>query len=105
MAFSTVWCELAVEPLNLTLRQGVALLTRRTWRMTQPHSELTLPVKWGRAYYPFARYPEALQVERRAARPRKGQQSACAYRPQTPAMAAGLTARRGSTLELISRPV
>jgi IS1 family transposase len=32
--------------LNLTLRQGVALLTRRTWGAAQQASELTLPVGW-----------------------------------------------------------
>ena len=37
-----------VERLNLTLRQGVALLTRRTWGAAQQTSELTLQVAWWR---------------------------------------------------------
>jgi hypothetical protein len=94
-----------VERLNLTLRQGVALLTRRTWGAAQQASELTLHVRWWRAYYHFARYHEALQVERVASQPRKGTRATRQYRSQTPAMAAGLTSRRWTTLELISCPM
>ena len=53
-----------VERLNLALRQGVALLTRRTWGTAQQASELALHVQWWRVYYHFARYHEALRVER-----------------------------------------
>jgi IS1 family transposase len=94
-----------IERLNLTLRQGVALLTRRTWGTAQQACELTLYVQWWRAYYHFARYHEALRVERALPRLRKGRQGACDYRSQTPAMAAGLTSRRWTVLELISYPV
>ncbi len=52
-----------VERLNLTLRQGVALLTRRTWGTAQHMSELSLHVEWGRGYYHFARYHEALRTK------------------------------------------
>jgi len=38
-----------IARLNLTLRQGVALLTRRTWGTAQQTSELTLHVQWWRA--------------------------------------------------------
>jgi hypothetical protein len=94
-----------IERLNLTLRQGVALLTRRTWGTAQRTAELTLHVQWWRAYYHFVRYHEALRVERALPRLRKGKQAACYYRSQTPAMAAGLTSRRWTVLELISYPV
>ena len=94
-----------IERLNLTLRQGVALLTRRTWGAAQQVSELTLSVAWWRAYYHFARYHEALRVECRVACPRKGKQLACRYRPQTPAMAAGLATHRWTVLDLISYPL
>ena len=73
-----------VERLNLTLRQGVALLTRRTWGAAQQASELALHVQWWRGYYHFARYHEALQVERTASR-HKGKHTAGQYRSQTPA--------------------
>jgi hypothetical protein len=67
------------------------------------------PLSWlcmssGGAYYHFARYHEALQVECVASQPRKGKRAACQYRSQTPAMAAGLTSRRWTVLELISCP-
>jgi len=35
-----------VERLNLTLRQGIALLTRRTWSVAQQAGELALQVQW-----------------------------------------------------------
>ena len=94
-----------IERLNLTLRQGVALLTRRTWGTAQHMSELALHVEWWRAYYHFARYPEALRIERATPRPRKGRQLACHYRSQTPAMAAGVTTRRWIVIQLISYPL
>ena len=94
-----------IERLNLTLRQGVALLTRRTWGTAQQMSELALHVEWWRGYYHFARYHEALRVKRTSPLPRKGRQRACQYRSQTPAMAAGLTSRRWTVLEVIRYPL
>ena len=94
-----------VERLNLTLRQGVALLTRRTWSVAQHATELALSVQWWRLYYHFVRYHEALRVERFASQPCEGKPAARHYRPQTPAMAAGLTSRRWTVLQLISCPM
>jgi IS1 family transposase len=94
-----------VERLNLTLRQGVALLTRRTWGAAEQASELALHVQWWRGYYHFARYHEALQVGRVASHPRQGKRAVRHYRSRTPAMAAGLTPRRWTVLELISCPM
>jgi IS1 family transposase len=37
-----------IERLNLTLRQGMALLTRRTWGTAQQASELALHLEWWR---------------------------------------------------------
>ena len=74
-----------VERLNLTLRQGAALLTRRTWGAAQHASELALHVQWWRAYYHVARFHEALQVERVASQPCQGQRAAPHYRSRTPA--------------------
>jgi len=74
-----------IERLNLTLRQGVALLARRTWGTAQFTSELASHVEWWRGYYHFARYHEALRVKRAVFRPRKGRPSISRYRSQTPA--------------------
>jgi hypothetical protein len=93
-----------IERLNLTLRQGVALLTRRTWGTAQHMSELAWHVEWWRLYYHFARYHEALRTTLPTSRSRKGKQLACRYRLQTPAMAAGLTSHRWTRpLKYLSR--
>ncbi len=42
-----------VERLNLTVRQAVAALTRRTWGIAQASPELMLPLEWWRGYYHF----------------------------------------------------
>lgn len=94
-----------IERLNLTLRQGVALLTRRTWGTAQQMSELALHVDWWRAYYHFVRYHEALRVELAQPMRRQGKQTALRYREQTPAMAAGLVSHRWTVLEVISFPL
>ena len=66
-----------IERLNLTLRQGVALLTRRTWGTAQFTSELIVPVAWWRAaarttspatMKPYA-WSEPRLVRRREGRP------------------------------------
>jgi len=94
-----------IERLNLTLRQGVAPLSRRTWGTAQQTSELNLHVEWWRVYYHFARYHEALRIEHAVLRLRKGKRLASCYRSQTPAMAAGLTSRRLTVLEVLSYPL
>jgi hypothetical protein len=81
----------SVERLNLTLRQGVALLILRTWGAAQQARELALHVLWWRAYYHLARYHELLQVERVIPQLCQGRRAARRYRSRTPAMAAGLT--------------
>ena len=94
-----------IERLNLMLRQGVALLTRRTWGTAQHMSELALHVEWWRTYYHFARYHESLRIKLASPRPRKGKQLTCRYRSQTPAMAAGIATHRWTVLEIISYPL
>jgi hypothetical protein len=94
------------------------LLTRRTWGTAQFTSELIVHVEWWRAYYPFARYHEALRVERPVFRQPEGRPVSSGYRARTPAtlapalalrasagVAAGLTPRRWTTLELIGTPM
>jgi IS1 family transposase len=94
-----------IERLNLTLRQGVALLTRRTWGTAPHRAALALHVEWWRGYYHFARYHEVLRTKLTTPRLRKGQQLACRYRSPTPAMAAGVTSCRWTVLEVISYPL
>lgn len=51
-----------VERLNLTIRQLVSKLTRRTWGPAQLKSELEDHLYWWQAYYHFARAHESLRV-------------------------------------------
>ena len=94
-----------VERINLRLRQSLAALTRRTWGIAQFTSELALHVEWWRAYYHFARYHEALRVDRAVSRHQKGRPAGSYYRSQTPAMAAAIVSRRWTVLELIRTPM
>jgi hypothetical protein len=83
-----------VERLNLTIRQGVAFLLRRTWAIAQFTPELALYLQWWRGYYHFARYHESLRIKFSQPVQRKGKQTPRQYRSRTPAMAAGLASRR-----------
>jgi IS1 family transposase len=78
-----------VERLNLTVRQSVAALTRRTWATAQTTAGVQHQVEWWRAYYHFVRPHRSLRRHSRA---------------RTPAMAAGLTARRWTVAELLAYP-
>jgi IS1 family transposase len=78
-----------IERLNLTARQSVAALTRRTWATAQTVAGLQRQVAWWRAYYHFSRPPRSLRRQGRAC---------------TPAMAAGLTTHRWSTVEVLRYP-
>ncbi len=78
-----------VERLNLTVRQSVAALTRRTWATAQTASGLQHQVEWWRAYDHFIRPHRSLRRHNQAC---------------TPAMAAGLTARRWTVAELLGYP-
>ena len=59
-----------VEQLDLTMRQGVSALIRRTRAMARSAPELALPLEWWRGYpglaaragYHFVRYHQALRV-------------------------------------------
>jgi IS1 family transposase/transposase-like protein len=90
-----------VERVNLTLRQAIAPLIRRTWGTAQTSLGLQTHIEWWRAYYHFIRPHESLRVE--LARPieRKGRQIPKRYRSRTPAMAAGITHHRWSVIEFL----
>jgi IS1 family transposase len=94
-----------VERVNLTLRQAVAPLIRRTWGTAQTSIGLCTHVHWWRAYYHFARPHLALRVELAQPLQRSGRQIPRRYRSRTPAVAAGITHHRWSVVELLSFPL
>ncbi len=94
-----------VERANLTIRQSVSKLTRRTWGLAHSTGELREHLFWWLAYYHFARYHQSLRIELSQPIQRKGRQTPIKYRSRTPAMAAGLTKRRWSVRELLSYPL
>jgi len=94
-----------VERLNLTIRQSISFLVRRTWGKAQFTPELELHLQWWRGYCHYSRYHESLRVTLASPIQRKGQQLPRCYRSRTPAMVAGLTSHRWSVLQLISYPL
>jgi IS1 family transposase len=74
-----------VERVNLTLREHLAPLSRRTWSLARDTLSLNAYLEWGRAYYHFCRPHHALRLP--TCVPHR-------YRARTPAMAAGLVKRR-----------
>jgi hypothetical protein len=70
----------------------------------QYSSELLEHLYWWLAYYHFVREHESLRVKLETPQTRKGKQRARKYKGRTPAMAAGVTERRWSVMELISYP-
>ncbi len=94
-----------VERLNLTIRQSISALTRRTWGPAKYAPELMEHLEWWRMYYHFARYHEGLEVELAEPIRQKGKQQPRRHRRRTPAMVAGLTQRRWTVKELLSYPM
>jgi hypothetical protein len=94
-----------VERVNLTLRQSVAALIRRTWSTMQDAPQLLLHLEWWRAYYHFVRPHESLRVALAQPIDRGGKRVPQRYRQRTPAMAAGLTSRRWRVSEVLTLPL
>jgi IS1 family transposase len=94
-----------VERLNLTVRQSVAALVRRTWSTAQDAPQLLLHLEWWRGYYHFVRPHESLRVELGQPLERGGKRLRQRYRQRTPAMAAGLTHRRWTARDLLIVPL
>ena len=94
-----------VERANLTIRRCVSKLMRRTWGVAQYPTELMKHLSWWRVYYHFARYHESLRVKLDQPMARNGKQRPKQDRRRTPTMAAGITTKRWSVLELISYPL
>jgi hypothetical protein len=94
-----------VERANLTIRQCISRLTRRTWGPAQFTPELCEHLDWWLAYYHFGRNHESLKVALASPNQRKGRQQPVRYRKRTPAMAAGLTNRHWTVREVLSYPL
>lgn len=86
-----------IERVNLTIRQGVSLLTRRTWSLPQTEHHLLYHVEWWRCYYHFIRPHEALRETVSGEKRR--------YRPRTPAMTLGLTDHVWTAGEILRKPL
>jgi IS1 family transposase/transposase-like protein len=93
-----------VERLNLTVRQGVAARSRRTWATAQTTPALLLHLAWWRGYYHFVRPHRGLRVPLAQPQGRGGQRRPQRYRARTPAMAAGLTAQRWTPAGFLAYP-
>ncbi len=85
-----------VERANLTLRELIAPLSRRTWSIAYDTHHLGLHIHWGLAYYHFCRPHQSLTI------PIRGSSQ---HRYRTPAMAANLVNRRWSVRDLLQFPV
>ena len=94
-----------VERVNLTIRQCISMLTRRSWGPAQYTPELLDHLYLWLAYYHFVRYHEGLRVKLDKPILRRGQQRPIDYRRRTPAMTAGVASRRWSMLEMMSLPL
>jgi IS1 family transposase len=94
-----------VERVNLTLRQSVAALIRRTWSTMQEAPQLLLHLEWWRGYYHFVRPHQSLRQALGQPIERDGRRPPQRYRQRTPAMAAGLTNRRWRVCEVLTLPL
>jgi hypothetical protein len=94
-----------IERVNLTLRQSVSALIRRSWSTAKLPPQLLLHLEWWRAYYHFVRPHEALRIARVSPLQRGEKRLPQRYRQRTPAMAAGLTSRRWSVQDLLMLPL
>jgi IS1 family transposase len=94
-----------IERVNLTLRQSVAALVRRTWSTMQAVPHVLAHVEWWRAYYHFVRPDQSLRIALAQPQERGGKRLSQRYRQRTPAMAAGLTNRRWTVTELLAVPL
>jgi transposase-like protein/IS1 family transposase len=86
-----------IERVNLTFRQCVSCLSRRTWAYAQSERHLLLHCEWFRLYYHFVRPHESLREPLTGLKRR--------YRQRTPAMALGLTDCVWSVRDLLHYPV
>ncbi len=90
-----------VERVNLTIRQGVAAVARRTWATAQEAPALLVQLEWWRGYYHFVRPHASLRMALAKPIERGGRRVPRRYEQRTPAMAAGLTSWRWTLRELL----
>ena len=86
-----------VERVNLTFRQSVAALSRRTWSYAQSERHLLLHCEWFRLYYHLVRAHESLALQVPGLQRR--------FRSRSPAMALGLTTHLWNVSDLLHHPV
>ena len=96
LGFSGIVGTSHIERMNLTFRHLVSALARKTWSLAQKKEKLRNQVEWSRAYYHFVRIHSSLTLGPEVPR----EQRYC-----TPAMAAGLTDHRWTTLEILHLPL
>ncbi len=94
-----------VERVNLTIRQGVAALARRTWATAQTAPALLADLEWWRGYYHFVRLHQSLRRPLATPIARGGRRRPRRYYQRTPAMAAGLTSRCWTVHDLLQVPL
>ena len=97
LGFSATIQTAFIERVNLTIRQGVSPLARKTWSLAKSQESLRLHVHWWRGFYHFARPHQSLR-ERVPGLKRR-------YQERTPAMAAGLTGHVWKVGDLLSLPL
>jgi IS1 family transposase len=86
-----------IERVNLTFRQGVAPLTRKTWSLPQSEEHLLLHVEWFRFYYHMVRPHQSLRESLPGLKHR--------YRKRTPAMVLGLTDHIWEVRDILRKPL
>ncbi len=94
-----------VERVNLTIRQSIAALVRRTWSTAQATPQLQAHIHWWQAYYHFIRPHASLRLVLAQPIDRGGKRLPLRYRQRTPALAAGLTRRRWTVQEPLALPL
>ena len=95
--FSSTIQTAFIERVNLTIRQGLAALTRRTSSLAQSKQHLLLHAEWWRAYYHLARPHESLQLKVPGLKRR--------FRSRSPAMAACITDHLWSVGDILRTPL
>ena len=90
-----------VERLNLSLRQRVAAIRRRSASSCHSETGLTQPLILFQAYHNFVLPHASLRLPRADPMGTHGKGSAKLWQPRTPAMAAGLTDHVWSLREVL----